>query len=177
VNAEALFTRAAAEALPADSKERALATVALRRIWHAVFDPCPRLSRLFGDKNREFLDPFLEHASRRGLSMRWPLHAHALLWMKEKRPAELSAPLAQELLAAAAARWANEDQSDAKGMLLYSTDAPGSGLAAWKLRAADQDVRVVLIEFPAPSLSGGIHCAPFAEERYPDAPAWRPLPD
>jgi hypothetical protein len=178
MNAEALFTRAAAAALPENSKERALATAALRRLWHAVFDPCPELARLYGDKNREFLDPFLEHAARRKLSMRWTLHAHLLLWMRENLPAALSPATTQELLAAAAARWANEDQSDARGLLLYDAASPGSGLAAWKLKSVSRDIRVVLIDFPAPKLtSPGISCAPFADERYPDAPSWRPIPD
>ena len=50
MNRESLFSRAAAAKLPEGSKERAVATFALRRVWHAVFDPCPELSRLFGDR-------------------------------------------------------------------------------------------------------------------------------
>lgn len=176
MNADALFTRSAAAALPEGSRERALATYALRRFWHALFDPCPGLARLYGDKNREFLDPFLEHAASKGLSMRWTLHVQLLLWMRERRSAPPDAALTQELLAAAAARWANEDQSDAKGLLLYAAGSPDMGLAAWKLSAADRDVRVVLLDLPAPDLPGGVHCAPIPGERYPGAPAWRPVP-
>ena len=178
MNADALFTRAAAASLPEGSKERSLATLALRRLWHTVFDPCPGLAGLYGDKNRGFLDPFLEHAARRSLSMRWSLHAHLLAWMRGEDPAALTPELEVELLAAAAARWANEDQSGAKGMLLYSAGPPGAALAAWKLRAADQDVRVVLVDLPAPDLPApGVYAAAFEEDRYPGAPAWGPVPD
>lgn len=175
MNPEALFTRAGAQALPEGSKERALAALALRRLWHAVFDPCPELSKLYGDKNREFLDPFLEQAAARDLSMRWSLHAHLLLWMRGGVPEALE----QELLAAAAARWANEDQTDAKGMLLYRAGSQEGALAAWKLSGPEADVRVVLVSLPAPDLPApGVYWASFTGDRYPAVGlAWRPVPD
>jgi hypothetical protein len=174
MNPEALFSRSAAAELPEGSKERALATLALRRLWHAVFDPCPELARLFGEKNREFLDPFLEHASEKGLSMRWNLHAHLLLWMKELRPEAFSPELAQELLAAAAARWANEDQSDDKGAILHVSDMKDSAVVVWKLRSPEEDARVILVKIPEPVHPGtGVYFATFPEPRYPDALSWR----
>ena len=177
MNPGALFTRAAAGDLPEGSKERALATLALRRLWHAVFDPCPELSRLFSEKNREFLDPFLEHAAKKRLSMRWSLHAHLLLWMRERHPASDSPSLTQEFLAAAAARWANDDQSDDKGAILYCADLKGSALVVWKLSSPEKDVRVVLVKIPEPNLPGtSIFIATFPEERYPEELSWQPVP-
>ncbi len=177
MNPEALFSRAAAAELPEGSKERALATLALRRLWHAVFDPCPELARLFGEKNREFLDPFLEHAAAKGLSMRWSLHAQLLLWMKASRPTDVAPALVQELLAAAAARWANEDQSDDQGAILHAADMKGEALVAWKLRSPEEDVRVVVVKIPEPGHPGaGVYFTTFPERRYPDALSWRPVP-
>ncbi|MFI5362136.1 MAG: hypothetical protein ACHQ49_09225 [Elusimicrobiota bacterium] len=178
MNRAALFTRAAANALPEGSKERALATAGLRRWWHALFDPCPELSRRYGDGNRDFMDPFLESADRDRLAMDWTLHARLLTWMKETRPAELDAALAQELLAAAAARWANFDQSGARGALLYFTGMGGLGVAAWKPRSAEEDSRVVLIRLPPPaSEPSGVFFADFESAQYPVKPDWRPLSD
>ena len=178
MNRESLFSRAAAAKLPEGSKERAVATFALRRVWHAVFDPCPELSRLFGDKNREFLDPFLEHAAANGLTMRWPLHAHLLLWMKERGMGELAPALAQELLAAAAARWGNEDQSGDKGAILHCADLKDCALVVWKPRSPEVDTRVVLVQIPErPQPADGVYFTTFPDERYPDSLSWRPVPD
>jgi hypothetical protein len=174
MNPDALFSRAAAAALPEGSKEHALATLALRRLWHAVFDPCPELSRLFGEKNREFLDPFLEHAAKENLTMRWSLHAHLLLWMKERRSETVTPALAQELLAAAAARWANEDQSNDQGAILHVPDLKDSAVVVWKLRSPEEDVRVVLVKIPEPNHPGtAVYFTTFPEQRYPDALSWR----
>ncbi len=178
MNPAALFSRAEAHALPEGSKERALAILGLRQYWHAIFDPCPEFSRLFGDRNREYLDPFLERAVRDRLSMRWMLHAHLLLWMKETHPQDLTAALSQELLAATAARWANFDQSDAKGVLLYFTDMAELGVAAWKLRSVEEDARVVLIRLAPPRVPApGVYFVAFEELQYPEKPDWRPIPD
>ena len=177
MNPEGLFTRAAAAELSEGSKERALATLALRRLWHAVFDPCPELSRLFGEKNREFLDPFLEYARVEGLSMCWSLHAHLLLWMKEHQAAALTLSVVQELLAAAAARWANEDQTGEKGAILHCADLKDAALVVWKLRSPEVDTRVVLVKIPEQKHPGdGVFFATFPEDRYPDALSWRPVP-
>jgi hypothetical protein len=177
MNAETLFTRAAAWALPEESMDRALATLALRQLWHTVFDPCPELSKLYGDKNREFLDPFLEWAAQRKLSMSWTLHAHLLLWMQEREGMELSSGLAQELLAAAAARWAISDQSNAKGAILYFTGMKDEAMVSWKLRSVEEDSRVVLVRLTTPNLPApGIFFAIFPDDRYPEALAWQPLP-
>jgi hypothetical protein len=174
MNASALFTRAAVAELPEGSKERAVAIFALRRLWHAVFDPCPELARLFGEKNREFLDPFLEHAAKEKLSMRWSLHAHLLLWMKEHRSASVTPSLAQELLAAAAARWANEDQSDDKGAILHVPDMKDSAVVVWKLRSPEEDTRVILVKIPEPRHPGSVvYITTFPEWVYPDALSWR----
>ena len=157
--------------------ERALSTLALRRLWHEVFDPCPELSKLYGDRNREFLDPFLEDAARRRLSMGWTLHAQLLLWMEETGRFAPTPGLTQELLAAAAARWAMSDQSDAKGMLLRCPGMADQGLVAWKLRSFEEDCRVVLVRLAAPDVpSAGVFYAAFPDFRYPDSPEWRPLP-
>jgi hypothetical protein len=175
---EALFSRAAAGALAEGSKERALATLALRRLWHTVFDPCPELSRLFGEKNREFLDPFLEHASEKGLSMRWSLHLHLLTWLKERRPAAITPSLNQELIAAAAARWANEDQSGDKGAILHAADMSESALVVWKLRSPSEDSRVILVKIPEQKHPGAeVYFTTFPTNDYPETLTWRPVPD
>lgn len=177
MNPEALFTRAAAGLQPEGSKERALATLALRRLWHTVFDPCPELSRLFGEKNREFLDPFLEHASERALSMGWSLHLHLLAWLKKRRPAAAIPSLTQELIAAAAARWANEDQSGDKGAILHAADMKGEALVVWKLRSPEEDYRVVLVNIPEQKLPGaGVFFATFPGDSYPETLSWRAVP-
>ncbi len=174
MNPEALFSRAASSALSEGSMERALATLALRQLWHAVFDPCPQLSKLYGDKNREFLDPFLEYAAQRPLSMRWPLHAHLLLWMGQTGTPGLE----QELLAACAARWAADDRSDAKGAIFHFTGMKEEGLAAWKTKSVEEDSRVVLVRLSAPELpSSGVFFAEFPDFSYPESLKWRPLPD
>ena len=175
---EALFSRAAAGELAEESMGRALATLALRRLWHTIFDPCPELSRLFGEKNREFLDPFLEHASEKGLSMRWSLHLHLLAWLKARQPAAITPALTQELIAAAAARWANEDQSGDKGAILHAADTKDSALVVWKLRSPEEDVRVVLVKIPEQKLPGaGVYFTTFPTYDYPETLTWRPVPD
>jgi hypothetical protein len=177
MNLESLLTRAAGNALSEGSRERALATLALRQYWHTIFDPCPELSRLFGDKNREFMDPFLEHASWERLSMRWTLHGHVLLWMKATQPEALTPSLMQELLAATAARWANFDQTNAKGALLHFSEMGELGVSAWKPKSAEEDSRVVLVRLVHPELpKAGIQIATSDDFKYPGKLDWRPLP-
>lgn len=175
MNRQALLTRAASQALPPGSREAALARLALRQLWHAVFDPCPELSRRRGDDNAGFLDRFLEHAAQRRLSMDWTLHVQLLSWM-ESRADGLDRTVRQELLAASAARWANSDQTPAEGVLLHCSAMGDEALAGWKLRSAEEDARVVLVRLGGRRPQAGTHFALCLERRYPDEPVWRAVP-
>ena len=177
MNGDALLSPALAKALPERSKERALARLAMRQLWHLVFDPCPGLLAARRPQEWSLLEPFLEHAARLRLSMGWTLHGHLLLWLGEGGQAPASPELAQELLAACAARWAVSDQTGAQGLLLRFAGLPSAAVAAWKTRSAGQPHRLALtrLENPAPFRSP-IEAAFLAGSDYPSAPAWEPLP-
>ncbi|MBI3552019.1 MAG: hypothetical protein HY077_05825, partial [Elusimicrobia bacterium] len=81
MNPSDLLVPSAARALPAGSKERALARLYLRQVWHVVFDPCPGLVAAFPPDGTALLDAFLEHAAGQRLSMRWSLHGQLLFWL------------------------------------------------------------------------------------------------
>lgn len=172
-----LIDPAAARGLPEGSKERAVARLALRQWWHIVFDPCPSLVGVFPPDGLAVLDPFLQYAARRRLSMRWPLHAHLLLWLEEHHLDKLTPEISTEFLAAAAARWTNTDQSRSKGILLHYHRLPGKGIAGWKSRAAADEHRVVLVDLPQTRLEGGgISWAALPEHGYPEVVTWACLP-
>lgn len=177
MNGAALLDPAVARAvLPAKSRERALASLALRQLWHAVFDPCPKLMAGFPPDGKTILEPFLAHAGAKGLSMGWPLHAHLLLWLRESGRAEVPGARV-ELLAAAAANWAVSDQTPDRGVLIHHAGGDGESVAAWKSGAILENHRVVRIR-PAslPDASSGIFYAACPAGDYPARPDWRPLP-
>ncbi len=172
-----LISPAAARGLPEGSRERALARLGLRQWWHIVLDPCPALVKSFPPDGLAILDPFLQYAFERKLSMGWSLHGHLLLWLEDNHFASFSEDAATELLAAAAARWTNTDQSEDKAILLHFHARPGTGIAGWKSRAAAEENRVVLVDLPGARLEGrGISMAACTDAQYPEDFLWSKLP-
>ena len=175
MNLEALLSPSAAKALPQRSKERALSRLAMRQLWHAVFDPCPLLLKTASPDEWKLLEPFLEHAHARRLSMRWSLHGHLLLWLSSR--GGVTAESARELLAAAASRWAVSDRTAAKGVLVRARAFPEFAVAGWKGRAPGEAHRAVLLRLEqADSPRESLEYALISERDYPAAPDWTPLP-
>lgn len=157
---------------------KALETFLRRRVWHAVFDPCPLLSERVGGANSPFLNLFLQEADRRQFAMGWTLHAELLSWMERERPVDLNDDFAREALAAAAARWVNSDISESKGIIVYWPKISGEAYVGWKVKSAVEDSRVILVKLPAPDLAAdGVYAAEFTEFSYPAAPSWHKISD
>ncbi|MEK7389788.1 MAG: hypothetical protein AAB036_08815 [Elusimicrobiota bacterium] len=171
------LTPSSVRVLPENSRERALGQLALRRLWHMIYDPCPRLLAASPPDGRLLLESFLEHASTLHLSMNWALHGHMLSWLRGHHPDLLNADLAEELSAASAARWAYSDQTANLGCLLHVPDLmPETAVAAWKSESPDQAHRVVLIGLKRqPLLAEGIYYCLLAQRRYPADVPWTPL--
>ncbi len=173
MNLDALLSPSAAKALPAGSKERSLARLAMRQLWHLVFDACPLLLKSASPDGWSVLGPFLEHAATRRLSMGWELHAQILVWLRTQQRS-LDSDLARELLAAAAARWAAADLSPERGVLLRFDGWPDSAVAAWKPNKPKGPRVVELrLEGAAPQRQV-VEYALLRDDDYAEA-SWRPL--
>lgn len=109
---------------PEFSKERALATLALRRQWHLIFDDLPNVTQLMNDKVDAVFDEFLVWAKIRKLNMDWKLHLFMLYWLNThtKWHALLKELHHREFILASLSRWGSNyiDNRNVVGMIVCS---------------------------------------------------------
>jgi hypothetical protein len=149
---EGYLNPSVARLLPAGSRERELASCALRNLWHAIFDACPGLIDLAPPDGKKILDRFLIWADEKYLSMTWSLHMHLLNWLatESEHAAQLSDELKQELVVASAVRWASNNMSDVAnlhnmGILISSKMLDGYIVGARKTKTADGRLQLKLL--------------------------------
>ncbi len=96
-----------ARALPLNSKERSIASHALRQAWHFIFDYCPLLLATYPPSGKDFLDIFLDGLERNNIALNWKVYFHIIALLKQN--GSLTKELCSELLMAAAIRWTIAD--------------------------------------------------------------------
>jgi len=80
-NIQTLWNPTKARLLPINSPERAIASMALRNIWHLIYDNCPRLLQLNEPDGKIILDSFLQDAESINITFSWALHLHLITWL------------------------------------------------------------------------------------------------
>lgn len=147
----ALLNPRLARELPDPSLERALASLALRQIWHLIYDPCPTLLALHPPDGKALLDRFLEHCEQTSHSMDWTLHLALLKFLNPSG----DSPLIREFLIAAATRWSFGDLSERSGVALWHPQLDKRAICAWKPQDASKLPRMVEVLLPdAPGHTG-----------------------
>ncbi|MGV8934296.1 MAG: hypothetical protein ACOH1I_06715 [Gallionellaceae bacterium] len=148
-----------ARSLVDGSPERALSSLALRNLWHLVFDPAPTVLQLSPPDGKRLLESFLIWADEKCISMNWALHVHLLDWLLEISPwqDQMTTDHTKELLAAAAARWAmtNMEYIDARGILIGSSHFTGLAVGVWRSTTPSDRFRVVLLKIPDKTFLSG----------------------
>jgi hypothetical protein len=137
-----------ARKIPKNTKQHALASLALRTLINDVFAPCPQLVDKFPPDGKSLLEPFLVEAHCAGLKFDWTLHGHLLIWMERNCAEALTEPILIELLAATANRWTMEDQSEQTQIWLASHLLPKRAVTGIKCRAPNEKKRFVLASVP-----------------------------
>lgn len=135
---------------PAGSPARRVAHRAIRRLWHATFDGCPRLRKVLDSNINATFDEFLEHAASATLSMSWSLH----VWFAEflaDHPhwrSRIDVAIHHELLAESCRRWIGRDTGGDRTMLLTSSRLEQRALLAVRpvLLAAAPSLMVVALQ-------------------------------
>ncbi len=168
-----------ANQLEINSTEKALASLSLRRIWHAVFDLCPNLLSQFQTDNKIMFDAFLLWADKHRLSMKWSLHVHLLRWLSENSLWKMKITLVhkKELLVASALRWAfavTEDV-DAKGLIIVSPILENLAVRVWRSEQLSESPRFHLLKI-SPAHFPVTCCYALLMKNKLEYPVWMQLP-
>lgn len=100
--------------------------------WHLIFDLCPVLLKLDPPDGLKVFRRFMSWAYRNQPSQDWTFHVSLCRWLLSSAfAAEVHTPHVESLLCAAAARWASNDYSRAKGIVIVCTLIPAITLE-WK---------------------------------------------
>jgi hypothetical protein len=147
------FSPAQARALPKGSQYKELATCALRNLWHIIFDSCPSVLELCPPDGKKLMEPFLEYAQDKAISLSWTLHVHLLDWLisEPQWNTRIAAVNKKELLAASALHWATSNMADVeniktKGIVIYSPHYPGHVIGAHKSLTATGKPKLALLK-------------------------------
>jgi len=156
----------------------------LRAYWHTLFDVCPELLTLSGPDGLRIFRPFMAWAETQRLTLNWSFYVWVYRWLCQSEFAaqlssELSAGLAETMLAASAARWAAVDRGHHAGIVLADAQAPSPVLVAgWKCASVDGARRVERIALaepldPPPDRFGHFLVRGFDLDTFP---GWMPIP-
>lgn len=152
---QAYLSWSRARALTAGTRERQMAELSLRAVWHALFDPCPQLRGLCPPDAADLFERFLDQAEEARCSMGWSLHLHLLEWvLREPRYGpQVTEGMIIEALAAAASRWAIYDKSLSGGLVLGCQRLGDRVVAGWKCHTPEEVRGVTLLRLEtAPQL-------------------------
>jgi hypothetical protein len=150
---KALFSLEYARALPEGSREKALASLSIKSIWHAIFDYAPNVLSLSQYKDgKDIFELFLEWAHQKKLKMDWTLHIYLLDWLCSHPQWEknINEKIKKELLLASVTRWSMNgmDHILVKGMMLVSQRLSGIAAGIWKSTQADQSGKIIFFKIP-----------------------------
>lgn len=165
------------------STERVLASLALRNIWHVIFDPCPGVLALSPPDGKTLLEAFLVWAERAQVSMSWGLHIQLLDWLytQTRWREQLSEDIVKELMVASALRWSQSNMSDlahldAKTIILRSPWLDETAVGARKSVQASAKASVHLLTLP--KLAAATHnqyCYGYKQDGW-ELGAWHAVP-
>lgn len=173
---QAFLNPAAARELPAGTRERALASLSLRQLWHLVFDPCPSLLAAHPPDGKSLLDPFLAHCEEALHPMDWRLHLELLGFLEARAPASVTT--VRECLIASASRWCLGDLSPAPGLAVWHPALADHAFCAWKPERVQDPPRIVEVLLSSPPASAASARASLLPARCGDAPkSWLPMAD
>lgn len=177
---EAFLSPDKARLIKKGTPQWALASMALRALWHAIFDLAPKTLTLAPPDGKELMEGFLRWGEARSLSMNWAMHAHLLQWLANESDwsCGLDGTHVKELLAASSSRWTREsfDFLDERGILLYSPLMPGYAVASWRKRRPDERARTSLVTVPtAPSIHSCSYALSCRDRIWRDL-KWQSLP-
>jgi|SRR3990167_150313 len=141
-----------AQRLPEGSKKKALSLLALRKLWHLIFDLAPTTVQLLQDTTRP-LNNFLTFAHGKHYSMNWTLHLYLLDWLYHDAEfrQKLKTPIILELMSAAALRWSVDVMSypRVKGILLATSYSEKIVIGCWRSKTAWEETRLIRVSMPS----------------------------
>jgi len=90
-----------------------IASLALRSLWHVIYDPCQKLLALDSPSGKAILDEFLDYADSCRYTMEWDMHLQLLDWLSQHDvwSKNITPEIAKELMIASGIRWANTPMS------------------------------------------------------------------
>ncbi len=166
---------------PEFSKERALATFALRRQWHLIFDDLPHVIQLMNGKIDAVFDDFLVWAEKRKLTMDWKLHLYVLYWLNTHTQWHvlLKEIHHREFILASLSRWGSNymDNRNIVGMIACSSflEAP-LVIGMLKKRQYEESMKADVLKSKNFSfLKAGIYIAQLSHYSYMGELLWHPL--
>ncbi len=107
--------------------------------WHLIFDLCPSLLKLDPPEGLELFRRFMTWAYRHQPAQDWTFHISFCRWLLKSEYAQRVTDVhIDDLLCAAAARWASGDNSLAQGIML-SCPAFAMTTVEWKTGRMDED--------------------------------------
>jgi uncharacterized repeat protein (TIGR04061 family) len=176
---DALSVPARQHRYPRDSRAFVRIDTSLRVYWHTLFDICPGLLALADPDGLAIFRPFMQWAHEQQLSLNWTYYLWVDVWLQQSDLQQLVTPeLRYSLMGASAARWAMDDRSECKGIVLGSGHLPDL-VCGWKTASIDGAREVERIELDAalPAPNGAFGYFPITgrtlEENFP---GWIDLP-
>jgi len=112
----------ARKSFPKNTNEYALASLSIRRLWHTIYDHCPKLLELCPPDGKKLLDEFLQYADDNSLSMNWTMHLHLLSWLNQHKiwREKIDNSIKEELMIASALRWGRGNSDDVNEIKKHS---------------------------------------------------------
>lgn len=164
-NYSAYLSPTKARMLPNQSRERSIASHALRQCWHYIFDFCPTLLAMYPPSGKAFLDDFLDHAEGESIPLNWRIFA--LIISLHKKNNTLTKELCAELLMAAAIRWTISDCTINQSIFLIEKKF-GIAILGKKAANIDEDKVFTVLNHEATQESDDIFCS-FSVARTPES--------
>jgi uncharacterized repeat protein (TIGR04061 family) len=93
--------------------------------WHTLFDVCPGLLKLDPPDGLNLFRSFMTWAYRHNPALNWTYYLSVCRWLfSSKYKAKANEEHIESFMVAAAARWINTDDSQARGLVLAWQGAP-----------------------------------------------------
>ena len=117
--ARRLHTEPARPEYPSNSRSFVHLDARLLPYWHTLFDICPALLKLDPPEGLDLFRSFMTWAYRNRPPQDWTYHLHVCRWLLgSSYRSQIDDEPIEALMAAAAARWVDTDDSQAQGVVL-----------------------------------------------------------
>lgn len=169
-----------ARCLAPQSAERALASLALRALWHQLFDRAPAVVGLAPPDGKAIMEPFLQWAAAKNLSMGWAMHLHLLGWLLGEptwRPRLTDSDI-EQLAIAAVQRWAVATAEDFRScaIVVCCPQLVSHGIGARRPDTAAAIVRIFRLQIDPTVRPRVCAFATASDARQWNIGPWQPLP-